>query len=354
MPVYPSIEDYKASFLDPGSYFKSLSLQFVPSTQNAFDPFFISGGLAVVFKVLRQGQPWAVKCFKEACPQRKAALDAIAKFLAQNPSPYFLPFEYYDDELWVCSAIAGDADYPIVMLPWVEAPTLGQYVADLVAQRKTQALQDLYESFLELAHYLLRSPLAHGDLKHDNILVKSSGELVLVDYDGVFVPELSGQPMPEAGMPGYQHPARAQAPFDQHLDDFSILVILLSLRALALAPSLKERFPEQDNLLLTARDLENPTQSPLIQHLQTLPHPDLQTLLGLLLVSLAQNRSIQVIGLEAWVAQTYQEINMPAGEKAFDLAEWKRLPREWKEILWNNGALHSQSKPAKLRACLNK
>ena len=39
----------------------------------------------------------------------------------------------------------------------------------------------------------MNQPFAHGDLKPDNILVRDDGSLVLVDYDGMYVPAMQGQ-----------------------------------------------------------------------------------------------------------------------------------------------------------------
>ena len=41
--------------------------------------------------------------------------------------------------------------------------------------------------------WLLSQPFAHGDLKPENILVRNDGTLVMVDYDGMFVPAMEGE-----------------------------------------------------------------------------------------------------------------------------------------------------------------
>ncbi|QLQ08322.1 MAG: hypothetical protein HZY76_21580 [Anaerolineae bacterium] len=47
--------------------------------------------------------------------------------------------------------------------------------------------------------------IAHGDLQHGNVLV-AADELRLIDYDGMYVPPLSGRESHEIGHRNYQHP----------------------------------------------------------------------------------------------------------------------------------------------------
>ena len=52
-----------------------------------------------------------------------------------------------------------------------------------------------------------RAEFAHGDLQHGNVLVDQEGQLRLVDFDSVWIPQLQGQPAPtESGHPNYQPP----------------------------------------------------------------------------------------------------------------------------------------------------
>ena len=116
-----------------------------------------------------------------------------------------------------------------------------------------------------MAAWLLSQPFAHGDLKPDNILVKKDGSLVLVDYDGMFVPALQGENASELGSPDFRHPLRTEANFNEHIDDFAIASIALSLKAIALQPALYNQFATADRLLLSASDYRDIGKSAALQ-----------------------------------------------------------------------------------------
>jgi hypothetical protein len=64
-----------------------------------------------------------------------------------------------------------------------------------------------------LASRLREAGVAHGDLQHGNVLLVPATDtdrlsLKLVDYDGMFVPALTGAQTGEVGHPAYQHPQR--------------------------------------------------------------------------------------------------------------------------------------------------
>jgi DNA-binding CsgD family transcriptional regulator len=116
---------------------------------------------------------------------------------------------------------------------------------------------------------LRRSNIAHGDLQHRNILVQANGTFQLVDYDGMFVPSMRqrGIGACEAGVAAYQHPQRARGGgrFDERMDDFSALVILLTLACVD--ADLWNRYHEEGRLLLSQADLLSPRESPLLTQL---------------------------------------------------------------------------------------
>src|SRR5262249_41823886 len=86
------------------------------------------------------------------------------------------------------------------------------------------------------------------------------GKLRLVDHDGMFVPAMAGWFSSEVGHQHYQHPRRDARLFNANLDNFSALVIYLSLLALAEQPALW-REHHDENLIFTKSDFVSPSSS---------------------------------------------------------------------------------------------
>lgn len=142
--------------------------------------------------------------------------------------------------------------------------------------------------FCNMGMWLLNQDIAHGDLKPDNILVRDDGSLILVDYDGMFVPSMQGKSAAELGTPDFRHPLRTAEQFNAHIDDFSIATIALSLRAIALNPALWSAFHSQDRLLFGCNDYLKPGESPLLREILTLSNDQpLSRLFGLFKVALS-------------------------------------------------------------------
>ncbi|ETR64781.1 MAG: hypothetical protein OMM_15354, partial [Candidatus Magnetoglobus multicellularis str. Araruama] len=117
-------------------------------------------------------------------------------------------------------------------MTWVHGKTLGKVIQELCLKNDTIQFRKIYDAWDNICKYLLENCIGHGDLKHDNIIVTPGNELVLIDYDGMYVPSLKCFTAIETGGSAYQHPKRNINDFNETLDHFSILVIKLSLYAL--------------------------------------------------------------------------------------------------------------------------
>ena len=80
--------------------------------------------------------------------------------------------------------------YPILKMEWVQGELLSQYVERHL--HNPSDLQQLAARWIEMTKALHANSIAHGDLQERNVLVVN-GQLKLVDYDGMFVPALSGR-----------------------------------------------------------------------------------------------------------------------------------------------------------------
>ena len=284
---YPLISEYKEAILSAEDNFNELA-SLRPVLDRHGDPVMSSGNFAVVFKMRNEndGELYAVKCFIKDQEGRDESYRKIADELETVSSSYILPLRYLENELFVDSAQCDRQEFPVVVMKWVEGETLDAYL--------NRNLYDKYElemlsyRFNRMAAWLLAQPFAHGDLKPDNILVRNDGSLVLVDYDGMFLPSMKGEKAREIGSPDYRHPARTDSDFDEHIDDFSIAVIALSLMAIAINPKLKTS--SSDSLLINEQDYKSPSDSTSLKDIQCLTYkPTLSKLLGIFYIALAIN-----------------------------------------------------------------
>ena len=174
------------------------------------------------------------------------------------------------------------------VLEWVDGQPLDAYLRQHLDD--TYGLQMLAYSFCRMGAWLLSQPFAHGDLKPDNILVRDDGTLVLVDYDGMFVPSMEGETAMETGSPDFRHPLRTEQSFNEHIDDFSIATIALSLKAISLNPQLFHQYAASDRLLFSASDYLNIGQSPALKDIVSLSSDaELATILAAFHLAMANN-----------------------------------------------------------------
>ena len=286
---YPLISEYIEAIRSAEDNFDQYNA-LRPVLDDKGNPVMSSGNFAVVFK-MRDEQTkrlYAVKCFTRDQEGRQANYRKIAEELEFVSSPYLVHFRFLEKELFVDTSQGDAEEYPVLVMDWVEGEPLDRYLRAHL--QDTYALQLLSYRFCRMGAWLLSQPFAHGDLKPDNILVKSDGSLVLVDYDGMFVPAMQGEQAGELGSPDFRHPLRTAADFNEHIDDFSIATIALSLKAIALQPSLYDQFAASDRLLFAASDYMNLGKSALLPALCALTSDtELSVLLSTFLLAHAKN-----------------------------------------------------------------
>ena len=295
--IYPSVGQYteaiKLAEQSPEDYFATLTT-LRPVLDEDNNPVMSSGNFAVVFKMIDQndGKFYALKCFTRDQEGRDDSYRLIADELQDVSSDYLTKIQYLDKELFV-DTNTDDNEFPVLLMDWVEGETLDKYVRKHIGDQYTLSM--LAYKFSKLAMWLITQPFAHGDLKPDNILVRKDGSLVLVDYDGMYVPAMKGQKSRELGSPDFRHPLRTEDDFDEHIDDFSLSTILLSLKAISLQPSLLEEYGAADRLLFSERDYRNISESKVLDSLKPLMQDsELSTLLSLFIIASTQNNLSQV------------------------------------------------------------
>ena len=253
---YPLISEYIESIKHSEDNFNVLST-LRPVYDEAGEIVMSSGNFAVVFKMKDEssGKLYAVKCFLKEQEGRDIAYQQITDELEYASSTYLCSIKYFQNELFVDSTVSSDTEFPVLLMDWVEGVTLDKYVHQHISDK--YALQLITYQFCRMAAWLMSQPFAHGDLKPDNILVTEDGTLVLVDYDGMYVPAMQGQKARELGCPDYRHPLRTEDCFNEHIDDFPLALIGMSLKAIALDTSLLQNNAKSDSLLFSESDFKD-------------------------------------------------------------------------------------------------
>ena len=186
---YPLISEYIEAIKSAEDNFKELSYLRPVSAEDGL-PIMCAGGISVVFKMKdeRNGMFYAVKCFTKEQGGRSDSYKLIADELEFISSNYLTSIKYYENELFVDSDQTKETEFPVVLMNWVDGVPLDKYIHENANDQ--YALEMLSFKFCKLSAWLLAQPFAHGDLKPDNILVKEDGSIVLVDYDGMYVPAM--------------------------------------------------------------------------------------------------------------------------------------------------------------------
>lgn len=156
-------------------------------------PLYAVGNSAAVFRIRREGRLQALRCYMR--PAEHLAEIYGSRLLTRELFLYTSP----DEGVW-CDVVVDD---------WVEGRTLREEIDLALQAADRERLGALANRFDRLAARLVADDWAHGDLKPENIVVRPSGELQLIDFDAMFLPPLPGGGAPSwAPRPTSTRPAR--------------------------------------------------------------------------------------------------------------------------------------------------
>lgn len=261
--TYPSLEQYQEALQHPrvallDGDLKNGSI----ATSGLGLPKVMCGGFALTYTISVGAGKYAVRCFHKKSPDLEMRYKAVSSKLKALSSNYFLPFEFQPQGVQV-----QGAKFPIVKMAWAAGDTLGEFVSDNF--RNGSALAALRESIVKLSSYLESQLIAHGDLQPGNLMVSQGGKLIqLIDYDGMFVPEIKQLGAAEIGHRNFQHPSRTGANFNASLDRFSFISLVVALKALERNPDLwDESQSDWDSFVFRASDFSDPASSKVFKKL---------------------------------------------------------------------------------------
>ena len=286
---YPLISEYEREIKIKGNSVLHLSqpYNFIPSKN--VPPIKIynygSGAIAGVFKVEGMGKQYALRVFLNGGnPKNINRIIDIAKYI-RNKSANFL-CEY---SLHQRGIVVKGSSFPVILMEWVNGKKLNDYVDGILQQN--HKISELQSHLVKLNESLENRGMAHGDIQSGNVLVVEQYrgiQLKLVDYDAMFLPELSGQRAIEVGHSSFQHPKRDKSVYNAEMDRFSFWLIITALEAIKFDKNLWSKnigtgFNDGDNFLFRAKDLQSPNTSPLIKKLRSINQPSLNFYLDKLL-----------------------------------------------------------------------
>lgn len=219
------------------------------------NPIHYTGGFAVVFPFLVNGEKWAFRCWYNSIGDVGKRLKTLSEELGRFDLPYFCEFKYVENGIAVDGTIK-----PTTRMQWIDGLNIKDYICKYACNQAI--LYKLADDFVGMCHDMHSHCIAHGDLQHGNILIDDTGRIFLIDYDSVYLPALHGEKDIITGLGAYQHPSRQKNEnkyAHEKLDYFSELVIYISILAIAKAPSLIKQFniEKSDNLLFVKEDYLN-------------------------------------------------------------------------------------------------
>lgn len=263
---WPNPQDYNEAIQFPSVCFTDRELCRAQIELTALGlPRPITGAFASVYKLKGSaGETWAVRCFHNDIPELERRYTNVLAVLESTNPHWALKTEFIAKGIKVQGRW-----YPIVKMAWADGLPLDRYIAKHGSNQErvnklAVKLKDVLTGMQEIG-------IAHGDLQHGNILVVED-EIKLIDYDGLFVPALTGMQSAELGHANYQHPYRTREHFGSYIDNFPGWLISISLMSIAADPELLAYSKDRECLLFGHADLIKAYESELFTRL--LEHPE--------------------------------------------------------------------------------
>lgn len=264
MMQLPRGDEYNVAVQNPRISFTDIDLKSstVESTPLGL-PKPYSGGFTIAYKLSNGQRGWAVRCFHRDIADLQKRYQVIGRFLEKNISKYFVEAKYLSEGIKI-----NGKGYPVIKMQWIEGEPLNIYLSKNYSQKSK--VDKLLSDFVNLVNELERFGIAHGDLQHGNIIVKNES-LYLIDYDGMYFPELASLKTNEIGHINYQHPKRSASHYNQFVDRFSAIVIYIGLKAVSINPHFWKKYDNSENILFKCHDFADLQNSSLISDLSSIP-----------------------------------------------------------------------------------
>lgn len=251
--MLPSKQEIIDAIIDSKNFMEN-SLSGCQLIMNGMFPLYYQGGFGMVFKANVNGEEKAIKVWTVKIDEIKERLHKVSTFLNTLPLPYFVSYDFFEGGLKVPADLsvddtATDQLLDILVMDWADGVLLKECLHNKIKicthiefqQFCTKLASNLKQCFYDLH----KKHISHGDLQHGNILIKEvNGEpqIILIDYDSIYVPPLIGCFQTTSGLGAFQHPGRISAgtttKCTEKDDYFSEKILYLTLLLLANDPDL--------------------------------------------------------------------------------------------------------------------
>jgi tRNA A-37 threonylcarbamoyl transferase component Bud32 len=321
--LLPRGDEYNVAVQNPKIAFTDLDLK---NSQVEITPLGLpkpySGGFTTTYKLSNHQKGWAVRCFQSEIQDLQRRYQAFGNFLSNNKSDYFVDAKYLSEGI----KVNGKA-YPVIKMLWLEGEPLNVCLSKVYNQNAK--IEKLLADFTNLINELEKVGIAHGDLQHGNIIVRND-KIYLIDYDGMYFPELASLRTNEIGHVNYQHPKRVAFHYNQYIDRFSAIIIYVGLKAISLNPDLWKKYDNGENILFKSQDFADLQHSSLIKDLAKMP--ELKTLVERL-VGCCYLEFEKIPSLKEFLAGSFSYNKNAAGTIAITRSQYKIIDATKKESL---------------------
>ena len=217
------------------------------------------GNFAIVYQLSETtGHSFVFRVFTDT---GSSIADLQRRYIAVSNLVRSWPNDWLVNVQWLSEGLLIDGSWkPAVLMERIEGVDLEKW---LHANKTDKAkLESIASQVRRFAREFAQHDVAHGDLSHRNLMVNSSDQLKVVDYDGMYLQSLRDAIPKESGLPGMQHPQRRISSYGPNVDRFSILVLYATLLYIKWRPN---SLPMQcdDGLILLKEHFLDPVGSPL-------------------------------------------------------------------------------------------
>jgi len=270
--------------------------------------FYDNDNDGIVFKLYEResNQYYYLKCYYEKDDEVESRLRYISDFIYTHPSPYWIDYNFISSEIYIEREHSDElsesflelnklfSDYwvdentrsfnrcNITIRKWIQGQTLLEFIGMCCKNYDRKALCRLSYTFDQMAIWILNSPFAHGNITHSNIIVDKNNSLALIEYENMFIPGLIRESLITETSKHPKNSYQYTNNINSQIDEINILILSISIRALAINPELFHSFNKYDNLLFLNSDFLEIDNSTLIHILKDVPEPGLQKRLNLL------------------------------------------------------------------------